>query len=392
MKLTVPTNWQEDLIKKIKKPGVDSIYGKLDTDFLGGGRPSCVLMKVTKSKVKKHIGEIHKEGLRFYYLLNASCLGNREWVKKGYEEINKLLNWLSEISVDGVIIASPYLLQHIKRKHPSFEISISCFANINSVEKAKFWEGLGASTITLSHVELNRNFRLLEKIRKQVRCELQLLVNDNCILDCPLFFYHNNITSHASQNTKTQNIFMFDYCRIMCRYRMFSEPINFIRSAWIRPEDLPIYENIGIDRFKLVDRTMTTDAIRLIVEAYSAKSYKGNLYDLFMNPSKSLWLTRKSLLHKLRYFFHPFAVNIFMMLKNRNLVNELEVYIDNTNLDGFINHFFDDDCRYKSCKECGYCQEVSDRVVKIEPDYKEMVISSYGKFLNEIISGEIFKY
>ena len=88
----------------------------------------------------------------------------------------------------------------------------------------------------------------------------------------------------------------------------------------------------------------------------------------------------------------PFTVNILKMLKHRGVVKDIEVYIDNTRLDGFINYFLEQDCRYKSCKECGYCQEVADKAVKISPDYREKTAKEYKSFLDDIISGGIFRY
>ncbi|MCK9603506.1 MAG: U32 family peptidase [Candidatus Omnitrophica bacterium] len=392
MRLTVPTNWQDDLIKKIKKPGVDTVYGKLDRDFVGGGRPSCILNKVTKNKAKLHVGDIHKEGLKFYYLLNSSCLGNLEWTSAGHRELSKLLAWLLDIGTDGVAVANPYIAQHIRAKYPHLEISVSCFANVNSVEKAKFWEDMGVSTITLPPVELNRDFKLLRKVRENIKCQLQLIVNDNCLSHCPLFIYHNNLTSHASQSKGKVGIFMFDYCFLICKYLRIKEPANFIRAAWIRPEDISVYENIGIDRFKVVDRGMHADAIALIADAYSKRSYKGNLYDLFNNPSTSLWLNKPSFFHKFRYFFHPFTVNLFKLFKNRKVVQNIKVSIDNTKLDGFIEYFFDHECRYNSCAECGYCTKIAQKALKIDPDFREKALEDYGSFIKEIISGGIFKY
>ncbi len=391
MKLYVPTNWEGDLVERIKQPSVEAVFGKLDKDFSGGGRPSCALVGVSRAAAIKHVEQIHQAGLRFYYLMNASCLGNKEWTRAGHKRLNDLLYWIAELKADGIVVASPHVLQLIRKNFPRFEVSVSCFANVNSVERAKFWEGMGASMITLSQVEVNRNFKLLEQIRKNVTCGLQLLVNDNCIADCPIFFYHNNTSSHASQDGAGNKPFMFDYCRLTCRHRMFSEPMNFIRSAWIRPEDLKVYENIGIDRFKIVDRTMTTDALAGIVRAYSTRSHKGNLFDLFMTPSKSLWLKRDSFWHKFRYFFHPRAVNLVKLYQNRGLRDDLEVYIDNTLLEGFIDHFLMEDCRYKSCASCGYCQHIADKVVRIDPEHRRKVTHNYGKFLDQINSGEIFQ-
>ena len=391
MKLTVPTNWQDDLVKKISWPGVDAVYGKLDSDFVGGGRPSCIFLKINKKKVKGHIQSIHDKGLKFYYLLNSSCLGNREWTKAGQREIRELLNWLEEINVDGVVVAIPYLGELIRKQSPRFEICVSSFAQVNSVNRAKFWEDLGASVITLPQVELTRDFKLLKLIRENVKCDLQLIVNDNCLQDCPLSFYHKNLVSHASQTSDKSELFTINYCSFVCRYKMLSNPANFIRATWIRPEDIQVYEEIGINKFKLIDRSMTSDALARIVEAYSSRSYRGNLYDLFSGPSKNMWLNKPNYFHRFKYFFHPFAINIFKLIKERKLLKDIEVYIDNKKLDGFIKHFFNESCRYKSCDNCRYCYDIADKVIKIDSVSREALVVAYNGFLKRIISGEIFK-
>jgi len=392
MKLTVPTNWQGDLVARIKRPQVDAVFGKLREDYVGGGRPSLALPGITKAKAASHIKAIRAEGMKFHYLLNASCMDNREVTRSGQDGIIRLLSWLSEINVDGIVLTIPYLLEFAKRKYPKFEFSVSCFANVNSVEKAKFWEDLGASVITLSLVEANRNFKLLEKIRKSVSCQLQLIVNETCLQDCPMYFYHNNTTSHSSQRFGVNNAFMIDYCRLSCKYKKIVNPVNFIRASWIRPEDLSVYENVGIDRFKLVDRCMNTDAIVLAVDAYSKRSYPGNLNDLFLNASKNLWVKNSGFLHKLKYFMHPFKVNIFKMFKHRGILRDTQVYIDNTKLDGFLDYFMNEDCRYKSCDECGYCQRLAEKVVRVDPEFRRQAMKQYENVLEQLNSGEIFKY
>ncbi len=392
MKLVIPTNWESDLIERLDLPCVESVFGKLERDFVGGGRPSCVLNGVSRRQMAGHVRRIHEKGMQFYYLLNSSCLGNFEWTRSGQARIEKLLGWLSGISVDGLVVASPYLAQYALKNYPHFKISVSCFAGVNSVEKARFWESLGVSVITLPQTELNRSFRLLEKIRKAVRCGLQLIVNDNCLLDCPWFFYHNNVTSHASQSGRFTGTFMFDYCRLNCRSSMVAEPEKFLRAAWIRPEDLSVYEGVGIDRFKLVDRTMCTDALLKIVNAYAARRYDGNLQDLFNDPSKSQWLKHPNILHKLKFILHPFSINLFRLLKHRHVVSDMQVYIDNNALDGFITHFLDRDCRYESCAECGYCRQAAKKAVRIDPAYQDRAGRQYRNFIDEVISGDIFRY
>ena len=183
MKLAVPTNWQPDLVKKIKKPNVDVVYGKLNSDFVGGGRPGCLCPEISKSEAKRHVQEIHDNGLKFNYLLNAPCLGNREWTITGQRQLRKLLTWLTDIKVDGVVVSVPYLGQFIKKNYPHFSIGASSFSLIDSVEKAIFWEDLGVNVINLPPPEMIREFKLLRKIKSRVKCDLQLVVNDNCIKD-----------------------------------------------------------------------------------------------------------------------------------------------------------------------------------------------------------------
>lgn len=389
MKLTVPTNWEHDLIPRIRGFNVETIFGKLDRDPAGGGRASCVSIQVGRGKAREHVRQIHESGIKFFYLINSSCMGNAEYTRKGQKDLTKLLDWVAGLGADGVVVANPYLAQHVRRNYPHFKIAVSCFANVNSVERAKFWEDQGAYSITLSQVEATRDFVLLREIRKQTRCKLQLLANDFCIMDCPLFSYHNNVVSHASQTGGRH--FVLDYCRLTCRSSMLRDPTNFIRASWIRPEDLGVYEDAGIDSIKLVDRGMHTDAIALIVKAYSERSYKGNLNDLFGSPSKSWWIKRSGLIHKLKYFFHPRTVNVLKLFKHRGAITDAAVYIDNTKLDGFIDHFFDSSCRYKSCSECGYCREIADKAVRIDPEDRKRVMQAREGLMNDVISGDLFK-
>ena len=50
MKFTVGTNWQKDLISKIKRDSVKELYGKLAYDFVGGGRPAYISADPSKEE------------------------------------------------------------------------------------------------------------------------------------------------------------------------------------------------------------------------------------------------------------------------------------------------------------------------------------------------------
>jgi collagenase-like PrtC family protease len=74
---------------------------------------------------------------------------------------------------------------------------------VDTPRRARFWEELGADVIVLESFSINRNFRRLAAIRQSVHCELQLIANHVCLLNCPLQTYHQNGFAHASDDTST---------------------------------------------------------------------------------------------------------------------------------------------------------------------------------------------
>jgi len=392
MKFSVPTNWHNDLLPIFNSPEIYEVYGKLAEDFVGGGRPAYSLPNVSKHRVIRYLEEIHKSSCEFNYLLNASCLGGREFTRKGQKEIFSLLDWLVKIGVDSVTVSLPYLTELIKYRYSSLKINVSVMAHVDSIEKAKFWESLGVSSITLLHTRLNRNFKLLQKIKKNVKCQLQLIANNHCLYDCPLEEYHEIFNSHASQVKQSNGNFIFDYCYLTCRYKKIFSPKLLISSPWIRPEDVSLYEQMGIDSIKLVDRRLTSAELIKIINAYTGREYEGNLLDLFPALGGISPVSLSNIVLRTKHFFHPFSANIFMVPKLRYLLKKIEVFIDNKALDGFINFFLTHNCQVMSCEDCGYCREISERVVKIDKDYQNKICQEYRKFLGALYSGRAFRY
>lgn len=392
MKFSVPTTWHNDLCSELSKDSVYELYGKLKYDFIGGGRPSFVLPDVSPKEASLHVQQAHRKGIRFNYVINASCMGNIESTIFGHKRLRRFLDWLININVDSVTVAIPYLFEIIKKQYPQLKACISVVTNVNSIEKARYWEGLGADSITLSLFELNRNFNLLRKIRKAVRCDLQLIANAHCLYQCPFSIYHYNCCSHASQKEHFLKGFMVEYCHPRCYYQRIKYPVNFIRSGWIRPEDMRHYEDVGINRLKLVDRGMSTRGILSIVNAYTKGYYDGNLLDLLFTPQKQVSSQGSGYFRKIKHFFRPSLINIFRLARARKIFAGLKVYIDNRALDGFLEHFLNSDCSLVSCQECGYCLSVAKKVVKIDPCVRQELLDNISTYLEDITSGNLFKY
>lgn len=392
MFLSIPTNWQTDLLEKINTEKTEEIYGKLERDIIGGGRPSILLAPITKSSMARAVSSYHKHGLKFNYLLNASCSNNIEWTSRGQRKIRKFLDWLVRIGVDSITVSIPYFLQMIKKRYPTLRVCVSTTAGVDNARRAKYWQELGADQITLSVVDVNRNFILLKRIRKAVTCRLQLIANLQCLYGCPFYKYHNALSSHYSQNDGGYRGISADYCSLSCRYLRLRDPWRLISAGWIRPEDTHYYRQIGIDSIKLVDRAMNTEAISRIVEAYTRESYRGNLLDLFtFNFNEYLCSSKKYLWSKFLYFMHPFSINLLSLYRYSRFMRDNDpTFLDNRKLDGFIDFFKDGRCQGNDCDECGYCRDIASRALYVPKDYRKKMLDAYGKFLGSLVEGDLF--
>ncbi|MFA5231458.1 MAG: U32 family peptidase [Candidatus Omnitrophota bacterium] len=391
LKISVSTNWQNDLIPLVSRESVDEFYGKLAQDFVGGGRPAYSIPQVSRKAAAFHINEAKRFGRAFNYLLNATCLNNMELTRQGQKEICFLMDWLEGLGVERCTVAIPYLLEMIKKRYPKFKVYISTSSRVDSLERARHWEDLGADGIILDSVSVNRDFQLLRQLRSEVKCELVLIANVNCLYGCPFKNYHCTAISHASQSGAASKGFFMDYSSLMCGYLRVKHPVNFIRADWIRPEDISLYERIGIDRIKLVDRTMSTEFIAAVTTAYINRRYEGNLLDLFANCRKKLMYNKRDFFRKMKYLFHPLQINLDQASKLKDLAFDI-FYLDNRALDGFLEHFVNNGCRLKSCQDCRYCQDLAERTIKVDRVLQKKIIDRYEQYLSRVISGDIFKY
>lgn len=389
--LFVPTNWDPSLISEFERYHVDEVYGKLPSDLTGGGRASYISRPVTKEGCVEYIEDLHKAGIRFNYLLNSMCLGGVEYGNKWRREMCLFLEWLERIGVDAVTVTIPYLLEIIKKHFPRFKAGIGSGAQVDSAARAGYWEGLGADLITLSEISVNRNFRLLRSIRAAVRCKLQMIANNGCLQGCPFAFYHAVCNAHASQSGRESALFI-DYCRLRCRQQVYSSPADFLKLNWIRPEDSGFYGRLGVDSIKLVDRIMPTEHLRRVLRAYGSRSYEGNLLDILTGILGKSRYTPGELFSRMRFFFHPFQVNVFTLFRSFHKLKNCEIYIDNKALDGFIENISRINCGDTDCGECGYCGKIAEKVVRFDAGRFSRSRDSFRETLEKLTGGGFFRY
>lgn len=350
MQLIVPTPFNAEFLEKIEPYPVRYIYGSLPQD--PGLRSRAWLPPVDESMLEQHVQQALAQRVGFLYVLNAACWGNQEFTAQGQRSLVERLGWLEAAGVEGVIVANPYVIEFIRRRFPGFKVYVSTISNVDSMDKVRFYRELGCQGLHLPEY-INRDFKLLCSLCRENGENLALTVNLCCLLQCPIRDYHANFISHASKSLDRGCY--IDYSLMKCTQMKLASPAELLKAPWIRPEDLAVYESVGINTFKIAGRIEEVSWLIRAIEAYSRRSYSGPLNDLLSGLEN----------------IEPFGAFPFK--------------IDNASLEGFLDFFMQRDCR-QGCGDCGYCLEWVQRAVIAEGSCQEYQ-KKLEHPLNAIVSG-----
>jgi collagenase-like PrtC family protease len=374
MKLLVPTNWDPALILPLSRLEADvQLYGVLPTSMIGSGGRGADNVHMVADQAEEYIERAHSAGLKFDYILNAPSMGNMEWDENTHQELLMHLNWISRIGADSVTITIPYLIELMKRQFPQLKIRVSTIAHVNSVARAKLFESLGADSITLD-INVNRDFTVLKAIRQAVSCELTVLLNNLCLYQCPYEYYHHDTLGHASQSYNPLSGYYEDYCVLHCTLDRLCDISQTIKCRWVRPEDIHVYEEIGIDMFKTSGRSMTTERILRAATAYVSRHYQGNLYDILNVITPKI----------------GFGNSDLPGVQDNVIGPPPRLYIDNQALEGFIDFFKKQDC-LSGCSHCDYCQRIANKVIQFDREEVDEYAAMLNASLDKLSSSRMFK-
>jgi collagenase-like PrtC family protease len=275
------------LNRRHPKACFSEIYGAHRTSITGHGRPSYRLPQVEPDVFQQHVSRALQLGLRFNYVMNAPDFGGRENDSAWLNEVSSLLEYLARCGVSGVTISHPALLQFVKREFPDFRINVSVIAGVDTVAEARRFEDMAVDVINLNPFTVNRDFDSLRAIREAVRCELELYANIPCLDHCPRRDAHYQYSGRASQAAGAAEVTQ-DPFLMRCSHTFLSEPVEFLRSPFIRPEDVSAYREAGMDVIKLSDRTESTEFLLKTARAYAGERYDGNLFSLIFRDGRKI--------------------------------------------------------------------------------------------------------
>ncbi|MBR9705833.1 hypothetical protein GOV14_02240 [Candidatus Pacearchaeota archaeon] len=411
MRYDLATNFDDELLKKVGEFGVvKSVYGKLASDIVGGGRPTFNLPKISKKELEGHVSTAHDNNIKFSYLFNALCSDNREFVSKSNKEIRSFVKYLGGIGVDVITVASPFMLRLVKETSPEIDVSISIYDDLDSFDRIRSWQDLGADELTL-HYSFNRNFPKLKTALQMTDMNLRIIANNTCLHECIYRSNHANALAHSSQSKHESGGFFLDFYSLNCGKEKLQSPGKLIAADWIRPEDVHYYEelcdSIGKTNLslKLTDRSRPTDWLVGVVKAYAEKSYDGNLFDILNYRNKEFSRIDKTpfikgaLLGKAR---------VDKMRAMQDAVFPPRAYIDNKSLNGFMKPFINGhDCSSKVCdisgfhddqkldleNACRYCRNIAENHLSFEggEDARREYLGKANNSVKDMTNGEMFE-
>ncbi|HLN50513.1 MAG TPA: U32 family peptidase [Thermoplasmata archaeon] len=297
---------------------------------------------------------VHRHSRRFFATLNINDLGLKEYGAGYVDRLLREVGDLIDLGVDGFVVALPALIEAIRSAWPDIPISVSTFARIRTVTQAEYFLKLGARTIILE--EANRDFRLIRGLVR-LGAEVEILVNQSCLPSCPYRGHHLNTSSLASQPEAVCPA--FEYPILECGLEYVQDPAKLISGIFVRPEDLSVFEEVGVTRFKVSGRNRSTDWLVRSARAYAQRSYPGNLADILSlvqvkGPSAALQRIARG----------PDGEDARTLAGAFMSLSELS--IDNRAFPAdFLRHIAGVDCEHTTCQACGYCRGVAAKVLRI---------------------------
>lgn len=339
IKFSVPCDFKEEslysyneLNNQYTEYKVEEVYGQLtETEFTASGRMINNLPRVNMKLLSNYIKLCNKYNIKFNYTLNASCMGNLEYNHEKQKRLRSFLIDLNHIGVISFTISLPSLFEIILNILPNIEIKASAICEINCPEKALHYKKLKIKRIVIDP-DITLKFNVIKKICAIYEEDAEMIVNNVCMRNCAYKMFHYNHEAHCGF---TENQINEQYYYSKCSLQKAQDLSSYIKLNWIRPEDLHIYNKIGIKNFKLQGRNNADGKnISKVLKYYYDGFYDGDLMNLLT-------------------LFKPY--------------NSFLPYIDNTKLDTYIHKFVKSENSCSGlCDNCGYCLEFAKKSMNIK--------------------------
>jgi collagenase-like PrtC family protease len=285
-KFALATSWDNKLVDIVatlnqehQKSRIIEFYGSFPRSLTGSARHPDKLPNITEKEFEEHISYARSKGIEFNYIMNAPELDGTEKNESWLKSLRTFLVYLHNAGVEKLTITHPFLIELVRNEFPDFGVVVSVIAGVNTVSEAQYYDRMGVERIVADFYTINRNFERLAAIVNQIDCKVELIVNSPCLAYCPDRQAHYAFVGRSSRENQTKET-NHEVFLPKCGMKRLLNPLELIKSHFIRPEDIKEYEKIGIDVFKLVGRTFPTEFLAHSASAYLNGYYEGDLLDI----------------------------------------------------------------------------------------------------------------
>ncbi len=267
-------------------------------------RPAPEFTAELRARMIADLKWARENGILLDTLFNCNCYGD---IAISDEIADFAERMLGEMDAEGlfpdiVTTTSPFLATIFRRKHPSLKIRLSVNMRVHGTAGLEpildLFDSFYASR------ERHRELDWLSALSQWAKAHgktLGMQANSGCIRQCPYQQFHDNMHGHNRiAQSKAGEKFGFSVFLCKTNYER-GRYEDFLRSTWVRPEDLPEYENL-VDVVKLATRRHPHPVE--VLNAYATYSFDGDLGELMdashkfprkfdnrrFDKAKDLWL------------------------------------------------------------------------------------------------------
>lgn len=278
--LSIPCHWDTTVIEAIlalesqNSMVVSEVYGALANGGpVGHGRASGSVANLAREDALRFRLFLKQNGLKLTYLLNAPFGFDGSDKQRG--ELDEYLRWILDVlRPDSLTISSLDLMRYVRTIDKEVPINISTIASVRNVADLKKFMEVNPRRVIPQHDVGKEHKPLLDLIQfcHKEGVELELMATESCLFRCP------DMKSHYKSLAKGRSDRRF---HLTCNSRKLSHPQEFlIAGGLIRPEDVVIYEEMGLSYFKITGRSKPAAWLPEVVSAYLSRAYGGNLIRL----------------------------------------------------------------------------------------------------------------
>ena len=344
--------------KYMARAKVTEFYGSLAFDHELAARPKFRLPDKGVDDLEAFTKAAAEIGVEVNYTMNSIMpFGSKRAMACHAVKIMEWIHTLEDIGVKLLTISSPMLLELIKQNGgTSLRIELSTIAHIDALTQILYYHDVYGVKKICGNLMKNRDFEFIRKaveLCKELGMQYELMANEFCGVGTSDYATHcvyrdNCYICHATNHNFVDTKLMHNYPMDMCTAGRNANHANWLRSNFIRPEDVyTYYTDTGCDRFKLTGRNGSLEFQSRVLEAYMSGEFAGDLLELW-KPLETIKETNEG--ESVAYKTVP-----------------------NKALDGFIEHWRGGfRCADELCGHtCRYCQKWYDDIIEKENEYSE---------------------